>query len=237
MKFISQPAKNQHFNCDNVEDLMMFRKAFDFEELDREKVQKDLKVVFENTLDKTEENLVKVQTDFTFKIITSYYKPESAPSWQAKITFHVENAGDYSIAIKEGRAVYINGSVDNATCNIYTDVGTLATQLCILRLEDVREDDELSDNDLEMVSGGKNNGCGTNSCSGAACPEAICAAAVCGADACSLDFCSADACAGAACAVAIGLGACAGNACAVDVQGSVDVGPCAVNVLPGVPGI
>jgi hypothetical protein len=267
MKFISQPAQNQHFNSDNVEDLMMFRKAFDFENLDREKVQKDLKEAFEKVQDKTQENLIKVQTDFTFKTITSYYKPEAAPGWAARMIFHVDGVGDYSIIIKNDKAEYIKGLIDNPTCNVFTDVGTLATQLCIIRLEDVREDDELTDDDLEMVAGGKGGGCGAEAsgpavcgqdytgvggcvaaaCGGAACGGAVCAydacgGAACGAAGCELAACGgaacpADACAGAACGVAVGVGGCLGNACGVDVQGAGDIGPCAVNVCPGVPGI
>lgn len=90
------------------------------------------------------------------------------------------------------------------------------------------------------VAGGAYTACGADACGAAvgigtacgaaACPAAACAGAACGADA------GVGACAGAACGAAVGAGVCAGNVCGVDVLGGADVGPCAINVIPCVPG-
>lgn len=128
-------------------------------------------------------------------------------------------------------------------------------------------DCELDDEQLEAVAGGKGCGskgrsacgsdacgaegaggavcgfdaCGAASCGGAVCGGASCGTAHCLADACAGDACGADlgvgACAGNLCGVALGAGVCGGNVCAVDVVLGGDVGPCGVNVVPGVPGI
>lgn len=92
--------------------------------------------------------------------------------------------------------------------------------------------------------------CGADACGGAACGGDACGAAggvgtacggaACGAAACAADACGAAACGGAACAAAacgadVGVGVCAGNACGANILGGADVGPCAVNVIPGLP--
>lgn len=77
--------------------------------------------------------------------------------------------------------------------------------------------------------------CGADACGGAACGAAACGAAACGAAACGGDA-GVGACAGNVCGAAVGAGVCAGNVCGVDVLGGADVGPCAVNVIPCVPG-
>lgn len=272
MKFINEPFSNQHFNSDNLEDLMMFRKVFDFEKLDREKVQKKLKKILDSNSDKSQEEKIKLQIDFTFKTIIKYFKPESAKGWKSKMVFHIDNVDTYAIEIKDGKAIFTNDT-SFPTCNIYTDIGSLTAQLCLIRLEDTRDDDELDDAELEMVAGGKgSSACGGDACGGAAgagtacggaacggaagagtacggqacggaagastvCGEDACGAAACAGDACGVAGCAAAACAGAACGAAYGSGACAANACAVDFGQGADVGPCAINICPGIPGI
>jgi len=92
--------------------------------------------------------------------------------------------------------------------------------------------------------------CGADASAGTACGAAACGAAVgvgsvCGADACAAaagvgTACGAaigvGACAGDACGAALGAGVCAGNVCGVDILGGADCGPCAINVIPLVPG-
>lgn len=82
-------------------------------------------------------------------------------------------------------------------------------------------------------------------CGAAACGAAVGAYGVCGADVCAAaagvgTACGAaagvGACAGDVCGAAVGAGVCAGNVCGVDVLGGADIGPCAVNVIPIVPG-
>lgn len=82
-------------------------------------------------------------------------------------------------------------------------------------------------------------------CGAAACGAAVGVGGVCGADACGAaagagTACGAaagvGACAGDVCGAAVGAGVCAGNVCGVDILAGADVGPCAVNVIPLVPG-
>ena len=105
------------------------------------------------------------------------------------------------------------------------------------------------------AAAGAGNACGAAACAadagaGNACGAAACGAAVgvgtaCGADACAAaagagTVCGAaagvGACAGDVCGAAVGAGVCAGNVCGVDILAGADVGPCAVNVIPLVPG-
>ncbi|PKK91089.1 MAG: hypothetical protein CVV64_04785 [Candidatus Wallbacteria bacterium HGW-Wallbacteria-1] len=297
MKFINQPMAQRHFDATNLEDLLLFRKAFDLESLDVKGIQAELKVHLDKVTDRSQENLIHAQTDFTFDILPRYYAPEKAKGWIANLLFKVEGVGDYTLKVDGHKATIEKGDQGVHTCTVKTDVTTLAMQLALVRIEDVKEDDELTDSDLEMVAGGKGGGCGAEAsgasacgsdysgagacgaaaCGGAACGAAACGAAACGGDACGAagcagaacggaacggaacggDACGAagcggaacaaaacggaacggDACAAAACGAAIGCGVCAGNACGVDIQGGADVGPCAVNVCPGLPGI
>lgn len=297
MKFIHEPVQNRHFDASNLDDLMLFRKAFDFEALDVKEVQEQLKADFERAEDKSPDNLLKLQVDFTFRMVSKYYDPSRAKGWKATMLFKIDNIGDYTVVIDGQTAKVTKGTTPAPTCIVKTDVTSLATQLALIRIEDTREDDELSDADLEMVAGGKGGGCGAEAsgasacgadysgagacgaaaCGGAACGAAACGAAACGGDACGAAGCAGaacggaacggaacggdacggaacggagcaaaacgaaacggDLCAAAACGAAVGNGVCAGNACGVDVQGAADVGPCAVNVCPGIPGI
>ncbi len=84
-----------------------------------------------------------------------------------------------------------------------------------------------------------------NACGAAACGAAVGYGTVCGADACAAaagvgTACGAaagvGACAGDVCGAAVGAGVCAGNVCGIDVLGGADCGPCAINVIPLVPG-
>ena len=105
------------------------------------------------------------------------------------------------------------------------------------------------------AAAGTAGACGAAACGGDASVASACGAAACGAAVGALGVCGADACAAAAgvatacgaaagvgacagdvCGAAVGAGVCAGNVCGIDVLGGADVGPCAINVIPLVPG-
>lgn len=246
MKFIHEPVQSRHFDSTNLNELMMFRKAFDFESLDVNSVQGELKEAFDEAEDKTPDNLLKIQVDFTFRMLPRFYKPDRAKGWNSVLRFEIDNLGAYTIIIDGRNARAEKGSAGSPTCTVKTDVTSLATQLALIRIEDVRLDDELSDADLEMVAGGKAGACGTEisagtacgadysglgvaggtACGGAACLAAGGVGAACGGDACgaaggAIAGCVAAACGGAACGADIGGGSgCGAAACAAAVCGA-----------------
>lgn len=87
---------------------------------------------------------------------------------------------------------------------------------------------------------GVGTACGADACTAAACAGAACGAAAGHYSACAAAGCGAavggpGACAGDACGVAAGAGVCAGNACGIDILGGADIGPCGINIIPGIP--
>ncbi|PKK88176.1 MAG: hypothetical protein CVV64_19930 [Candidatus Wallbacteria bacterium HGW-Wallbacteria-1] len=278
MKFINNPIIDPFFEADDLQDLNNLRKAVDFQGFDTKTAQEELARVFLGLKDQSKENLVREQVMFFISMLARYYKPDNVPGWEAVFHFSVKNAGEHTFRIKDGKASYSKGEPLDPTCTVQCDPTGLMIQFVKLRADDLHSDsDELSDDDLEMVAGGKgggkkkkssfnvkkflnlcgaeatgSSGCGIDwggagGCGGDGCAIAIgglgicgaaaCGAATCAADACAAAACGADACAGAACGLALGVGGCAGNACGVDIQGGADVGPCAVNVIPGTPGV
>jgi hypothetical protein len=248
------------------------------------------------------------------RLLPECFNATAAGDWDATFHFKIADVGDYTVKVANGQALTTEGLVGTPTCEVATDWGTLSRILKFQILEDASEalpgrgdgtraravlkeageelDEELSDDMLEMVAGGKGeppppavcgaeHGCTADACGGAACGAAAggtgaCAAAVCGAatggagvcagdvcgaaacvaaagaggvcaseacavaagagTACAAAACSTDVCAGAACGAAVGAGTvCAGAVCGADASVGPDWGPCAVNVIPGIP--
>ena len=154
----------------------------------------------------------------------------------------------YSLSVANGEVVVDSGLKEGIqpTCEMKTDVASFINLLRYMKSKALGEiSDELSDEELEAVAGGKgSNVCGAEGCGGDACTTDVCGAEGCGADAsgsCSTEgggVCGADGCGGAACggdscaaavcgAEACGYAICSAEACAADV--------CGIDVLPGVP--
>ena len=228
MKFINEPAaaSDVHFDATNLEDLQTFRKAFYFD-VDkcvalRKKVHEELggKVKELKDSENKFQEAAKFQTALSMKLLPDFFDPERGKGWNAVIHFKVDELGDYTLKIDGGKATSEEGAVGDPTCVVNTDMVSLGKQLTLIRMEDMveREEDELSDTDLETVAGGK-GGCGSESNAGAACGadytgEGGCAGVACGAAGCAGAMCAADACGGAACGAAGGIiGVCGAAGC------------------------
>jgi hypothetical protein len=232
---------------------------------------------------------------FAFEyLLPRIYSPKSVGDWEAVVHFTItDRDARFTVAVDGEKAEVSRGLNGTPTAEISMDYETYRAVLRFTAIEDstmvsaeqladweTQEElasQELGDDQLEAVAGGK--GCaaeaskatacgkdsgGASAAAGTACGAAACAAAVgvgtvCGAAACGADAgvggacgaaacpgaagagsaCGADAgvgaCAGNVCGAAVGAGVCAGNACGVDILVLADVGPCAINVIPGLP--
>lgn len=215
------------------------------------------------------------------EVMPKIFKKRYVQDWDATFHFEIEEAGQYTVEIKEGELTTTKGHIGEATTTVSAheevwrkimrfemleDSNVFGDQLLEGWQDEESIDTELSDDQLEAIAGGKGGGCGAaasavtacgaDACGAAAgvataCGAAACAAAAgaytacggqaCGAAvgygaACGADACAAAACAGDVCGAAVGAGVCAGNVCGIDVLGGADIGPCAINVIPCVPG-
>jgi hypothetical protein len=255
---------------DDIDSLQRFRQVFPVNPQTTLDVAQDVR---EDLEAKVNEGILQNEdvADVVFlKLLPALFERESAKGWTATLGFQITDAGDYTVAVSDGAVRVEKGSPDEPTAFVKMDMetmtgvlnfGALETSRLIERVEiDDSEylNEELQDDQLEAISGGKKKrkgsssacgaaggyktSCGKDACGAAggvetACGAAACGAAGCGRDACGAAACGAALCSWAACGVAAGAGACAGNACAVDVNAIGDIGPCAVNVIPGIPGI
>jgi hypothetical protein len=205
------------FEATNTDDLLMFRKTFDFDPAIitevRGRLSKQLKSGSPQSPDHKHD--VKFQCDTTFRLLPEFFIPAKSHGWNAVLHFQIRNTGDYSLIIHNGTARSEAGLVGTATCTINCDVQQLAHQLAFIRFEDMSEDDELSDRELEMVAGGKGGACGAEVSDVSACGADYSGIAACGGAACGGAVCVADACGAAACGVAGGGGALCGEAACV----------------------
>ena len=225
---------------DSIDDLRRFERAFPFDPraviavaqdvLERENVSGKV------SPDKAQRLLTpKEKSDIVFKeLLPRVYRPGAAPGWTSDLYFNIEGAGDYTVSVKPDGVRVAEGKVGDPDANVAMDAGTFAAVMRFEALDDSGQLDEvnvvddegrseeLSDDQLELVAGGKGEtaaACGAEACGGDACAGAACGAAAAGGGACAGAACATDVggagvCAGAACgAAAGGAGACAGDAC------------------------
>ncbi len=246
-----------------VDDLRQFERAFPMSPQVVMAVSKDVMTRYGVTEAVTPEKArtllsPKQKTDVFFKeLLPKVYDTNAASGWTGDLYFNIEGAGDYTVSVKPAGVTVEDGKQGAPTSETTVSMHSFAS---IMRWEilddadmvdnirivsDEAVSDELSDDQLEMVAGGKGacgaeagagQACGGDVCSvaagaGSACGGAVCGGAVgvgtvCGGDACSQAVgvgtgCAAAACAAAACSAAAcgadacGADACAGAACAV----------------------
>ena len=241
----------------SVDDLRQFERSFNFDprvvvELSKDVFSRtDLGEKEDGTVDPEQAGHIfspKEKTDIFFKeLIPRIYDANRAPGWTANLYFDIEGAGDYTVSVQAGGVRIADGKEGEPDANISMDVETFSSVMRFEVLDDANQmkdlvvvDDEsrsleLSDDQLELVAGGKGGGscgaeasgasaCGSDHCGAAAsgataagasaCGVAVGAAGVCGGDACGAAAGVATACGGAACAAAAGAGtACGGDGC------------------------
>jgi uncharacterized LabA/DUF88 family protein len=275
---------------DDLDSLRRFRAVFPV----------DLKATYEVAMEVKEDLAKEVAandlsndeiTDVAFlKLMPKLFSKEEAQGWTATLNFDITDAAGYTIHVKNDEVQVEKGLSDDATATAKMDLETLtgvlnfgamaqAGNLQRVEIDDSEFlDEELGDDQLEAVAGGKGStacggeACGNDAGAGSACAGAACVNAAGAGTACSGDACNnaagvgtacvgaacvndaavgtacagalcgtaagaAGGCAGDVCGLAVGVGVCAGNVCGVDVLGGADVGPCGVNVIPGIPGI
>ncbi len=196
----------------------------------------------------------KEKTDLYFKeILPKVFRADRAGGFIGSLYFVIEGAGDYTVDVRPSGVNVTEGKAADVTSQTTISMPTFQAILRWEALEDSGQidetrivtdeerSDELSDDQLEMVAGGKGRGggggcgaegsagtgcggegCGADAgagsgCGGAACVTAAGAGSACGADGCGAAAgvgtgCAAAACGGAACAAA----ACAADACGAD---------------------
>lgn len=193
------------------------------------------------------------KSDLMFlKMLPLCFNPGMAGDWDTVMHWKIEGAADYTISVANGSceiAKGLHGEHDTLIETTYEgfrlivrhrvldDSGFFSEEQLDDWSEEAELDVELSDDQLEAISGGKGGGCGAEASGASACGGDACGAAACGGAACGAAACGAAACGADACGVAAGAGGvCAANACGVDVSPGWDIGGCAINVVPGVPG-
>lgn len=234
---------------DGVDDLRSFERAFPLDpqvvlEVSKEVMQRHN---VDGTMDPGRARTLlspKEKSDIYFKeILPKVYRPSAVPGWTANLYFLIEGAGDYTVAASPTGVSVAEGEVGEPTSKTVISMPSFQALLRwealegASQLDDVRvvsdedQSDELTDDQLELVAGGKKkkkNSCSAEATQAAACASDQCAAAAGGGTACGGALCDADAGGGAACGGAVcGLAACGGDACGADACGG---DACAGNV-------
>lgn len=217
----------------NIDELRRFRRAFPLNPHTLLNIAKQVHPEWERKGEFT----AKDKTDIAFKkLIPACFAPAAAAGWNANLHFHINGAGSYTVAVKNGKVDIQDGAQGSPTSVISMDAATFSSIMRFSALEsadqlddvkivdDESADAELDDERLALVAGGK----GSSACGGEACGGDACGGAACGGAACAGDACGAAACAG---------DICAGEACGADFSPGPDLGPCALNVIPIIPGI
>ena len=155
-----QNQSKRHFEASNMEDLIMFRKAFYFSPDKIASLEKEVK---NKVSGESEENALKSKADLTFNVLPEFYDKDKVKDWNANLQFKIDNIGDYTLEVKDGKAVTKKGLHGTPTCVISADIFSLNQQLALLKMEASKSNDELSDVELEAVAGGKRI-CGGEAC-------------------------------------------------------------------------
>ncbi len=181
---------------------------------------------------------VKTSNIIAFYIQALVDLMEPSPDWKTEFLITLINTDDnvlynYRLRVADGEVSDFSAtkqaiSEEEAACEIVTDVGTFINLLRYMKSKALGEiTDELSDQELELVAGGKNN-CGGEACAAEACGSDSCGGEACAADLCLAVGCGADSCGADGCAVAgCGANLCAADACSADA--------CVVDVIPVIP--
>jgi hypothetical protein len=254
-------------NATNLDDLQRFQWAFHF---GPQKVLDYVAQLREEGVLGEEAAPPSVKASYIFNyLLPTCFVPERAEGVTANVQFTFFDAGNYTVAISDGQTTISEGHVGMPTCEVSTDwetfSGVLKHQMlesasaalpepgdgtrvrAVLQQTEEELDEELSDEMLEAVAGGKNScssaGCGAEGGDSTACYNDVCGVATGSQTACASASCTADAsqdtaCAGDLCGAAAGYySACVGAVCGADFSVGPDSGPCGVNILPVIPGI
>ncbi len=266
----------------DVEEVRRFDKVFPFDPVKVIEVAQRHSAVMSKAGGPTPKE--KFDVVFT-ELLPECFDEKAASGWNAVLHFEIDGADDYTVQVANGTATTSIGLEGEATCEVTTDAETFSSVLRFNTLDDAASaypepgsdgtrartalkavgeahDEELSDEMLEAVAGGKGCGaegsaasaCGADGCGAAAGAGNACGAAACGADAgignacgaaacgaavgigtvCGADACPAAAGVGTACGAAAGVGACAGDVCGAAVGAGVCAGNvCGIDVLGG----
>lgn len=209
----------------------------------------------------------KEKTDIIFKeVFPKTYQPSNAPGWNSTLYFNIAGAGDYTVKVENGQVQVSDGKVGTPDGSLSTDASTFFAMMRFEALNDASQlkdvtvvydeeaSEELSDEQLELVAGGK--GCGAEACGSEANAGTLCGAdagknvaevgSICGADAGSTSagagqISGAGAChgelnAGSICgADACFADICAGNLCGADagIMAACAGNVCGADIAPG----